>query len=68
MGSSTGNMLVDDSQALEDIFSQCPVLIATHCEDNPTIERNMIEARRRYPEGDIPVSEHPIIRFRRGLL
>ena len=62
MGSSTGNMLVDDSQALEDIFSQCPVLIATHCEDNPTIERNMAEARRRYPEGDIPVSEHPIIR------
>ena len=62
MGSSTGNMLVDDSQALENIFSQCPVLIATHCEDNPTIERNMAEARQRYPKGDIPVSEHPIIR------
>jgi len=62
MGSSTGNMLVNDSQALEDIFSQCPVLIATHCEDNPTIERNMAEVRRRYPEGDIPVSEHPHIR------
>jgi dihydroorotase len=62
MGSSTGNMLVNDSQALEDIFSQCPVLIATHCEDNPTIERNMAEVRQRYPEGDIPVSEHPHIR------
>ena len=62
MGSSTGNMLVDDSQALEDIFSECPVLIATHCEDNPTIERNMAEVRRQYPEGDIPVSEHPHIR------
>jgi dihydroorotase len=55
-------MLVNDSQALEDIFSQCPVLIATHCEDNPTIERNMAEVRQRYPEGDIPVSEHPHIR------
>ena len=62
MGSSTGNMLVDDSQALEEIFAQCPVLIATHCEDNPTIERNLAEARQRYPEGNIPISEHPHIR------
>ena len=62
MGSSTGNLLVDDSQALEEIFAQCPVLIATHCEDNPTIERNLAEARRRYPEGNIPTSEHPHIR------
>jgi dihydroorotase len=62
MGSSTGNLLVDDSQALEEIFAQCPVLIATHCEDNPTIERNLAEARRRYPEGNIPISEHPHIR------
>ena len=62
MGSSTGNLLVDDSQALEEIFAQCPVLIATHCEDNPTIERNLAEARQRYPEGNIPISEHPHIR------
>ena len=62
MGSSTGNLLVDDSQALEEIFTQCPVLIATHCEDNQTIARNLAEARRRYPEGNIPTSEHPHIR------
>ena len=41
MGSSTGNMLVDNPEALERIFAESPVLIATHCEDTPTINRNL---------------------------
>ena len=41
MGSSTGNMLVDSREALEKIFAKSPILIATHCEDSPTINRNL---------------------------
>jgi len=62
MGASTGNLLVDDDDALESIFSECPMLIATHCEDSPTINRNLAEVRKKYPDGKIPVSEHPNIR------
>ena len=43
MGSSTGNMLVDDSAILERIFSESKVLIATHCEDEETIQKNTAE-------------------------
>lgn len=61
MGASTGNMLVDDPAALEKIFATAPVLIATHCEDSPTIRSNEAEFRKRY--GDhVPMSAHPLIR------
>ncbi|CAI8007172.1 Dihydroorotase [Geodia barretti] len=61
MGSSTGNMLVDDERTLEAIFANAPLLVATHCEHTPTILANEARARERY--GDrIPFSEHPRIR------
>ena len=61
MGSSTGNMLVDDEGTLEAIFANAPLLVATHCEHTPTILANERRARERY--GDrIPFSEHPRIR------
>ena len=61
MGSSTGNMLVDDEKTLEGIFSECPMLIATHCEDEATVRANTATAIQQYGD-DIPISEHPIIR------
>lgn len=61
MGSSTGNMLVDDEATLNGIFSEARTVIATHCENTPRIERLTQEALARYGE-DIPVSEHPNIR------
>lgn len=61
MGSSTGNMLVDNEKTLDGIFSQCPMLIATHCEDEATISANTAAAIQRFGD-DIPISEHPIIR------
>ena len=62
MGASTGNLLVDDDDALESIFAECPILIATHCEDSPTINRNLAQMKKKYSDGNIPVSEHPNIR------
>jgi dihydroorotase len=61
MGSSTGNMLVDNHSVLEKIFSQSPVLIATHCEDEATIKKNSEIFRQKYGE-DLPVKYHPEIR------
>lgn len=61
MGSSTGNMLVDDRETLEGLFKECPMLIAAHCEDESTIRANLAEFNRRYGE-DIPISAHPLIR------
>jgi dihydroorotase len=61
MGSSTGNMLVDNAQTLEAIFSKCSMLIAVHCEDEATIRANTVLFREKYGE-DIPVSCHPLIR------
>lgn len=61
MGSSTGNMLVDNEQTLRNIFSKTPMLIATHCEDEGTIRRNTAAFKEKYGE-DIPFSAHPIIR------
>jgi dihydroorotase len=61
MGSSTGNMLVDNTQTLENIFRNVPMLIATHCEDEATIRKNQQEHIDKYGE-DIPISAHPIIR------
>ena len=61
MGSSTGNMLVDDKNALENIFKNAQMIIATHCEDEETIRKNMSEAIGQYGE-DIPFDMHPVIR------
>jgi dihydroorotase len=61
MGSSTGNMLVDNENTLEDIFSNCPMLIATHCEDEETILSNSLDYRERFGD-NVPISAHPLIR------
>ena len=61
MGSSTGNMLVDDHVMLENIFSRVPALIAVHCEDETVIRKNMELFRAKYGE-DVPVACHPAIR------
>lgn len=61
MGASTGNLLVDDPKALERIFSQTPTLVATHCEDTPTIKANEAKMRARYGQ-DVPMTAHPYIR------
>lgn len=61
MGSSTGNMLVDNPTTLENIFSNSPMLVATHCEDEATIRANLQHYKELYGE-DIPVTMHPIIR------
>ncbi len=61
MGSSTGNMLVDQEATLEKLFSTVPMLIATHCEDEATVRRNMASHVEKYGE-HIPISAHPIIR------
>ena len=61
MGSSTGDMLVDRRDVLEKIFAQSPTLIATHCEDEETIQKNLEQARKMYGE-DVPISQHPVIR------
>ena len=61
MGSSTGNMLVDDERALAAIFAETPCLIAAHCEDEATIRRNT----NRYlalQVDDLPMYYHPLIR------
>jgi len=61
LGSSTGNMLVDDEKILEQIFSKSPLLIAVHCEDEETIQKNLQEYTERFGD-DIPIEEHPNIR------
>lgn len=67
MGSSTGNMLVDDRQVLEAIYSQVPFLIATHCEDEETIRRNLEVFKRQHGERVTP-DMHPLIRSVEGCL
>ncbi len=61
MGSSTGNMLVDNEKTLESIFSTAPMLIATHCEDEETIRLNMEAFKEKYGENIRP-EMHPLIR------
>jgi dihydroorotase len=61
MGSSTGNMLVDNKETLEGLFSNVSMLIATHCEDEQTIQRNLQDAKEKYGE-NIPIEQHPVIR------
>lgn len=61
MGSSTGNMLVDDEKTLSAIFAETPTLISTHCEDEATIQHN-IQHYRALLSDDIPIQYHPLIR------
>ena len=61
MGSSTGNMLVDNPNTLEQIFKHAKLLIAVHCEDEETIKSNLASYIKQYGD-DIPVAFHPIIR------
>jgi dihydroorotase len=61
LGSSTGNMLVDNEEVLERIFSSTPLLIAVHCEDETTIKNNLEKFKAEYGE-NIPVSAHHLIR------
>ena len=61
LGSSTGNMLVDDPDVLEKIFSSTDMVISVHCEDEATIRKNTQEFKDKYGD-DIPVKYHPIIR------
>ena len=61
LGSSTGNMLVDNEEVLEKIFSSTPMLIAVHCEDETTIKNNLEKYKAEYGE-DIPVQVHHLIR------
>ncbi|WP_370280094.1 dihydroorotase [Pontibacterium sp.] len=61
MGASTGNLLVDDPKALDLIFRDCPILIATHCEDSRMIDANAERISAQYG-GKVPVEMHPVIR------
>lgn len=61
MGSSTGNMLVDNTEVLSDLFKECRMLIATHCEDEAIIRENMKNFLGKYGE-DVPMECHPKIR------
>ncbi len=61
LGSSTGNMLVDDEGVLEKIFSNTEMVISAHCEDEGTIRRNLALFKEQYGE-DIPIGLHPKIR------
>lgn len=61
LGSSTGNMLVDNPKVLENIFKSTKLLISVHCEDEATIQKNFQEHLEKYGD-DIPVKCHPIIR------
>lgn len=61
MGSSTGNMLVDNHNSLERIFAEVPLMIVTHCEDEATIQKN-IQYYKKLLGAEIPVKYHPLIR------
>jgi len=61
MGSSTGDMLVDDPAALEEVFSRVKALIAVHCEVDPMIKENTARYKEKYGD-DIPVTMHHLIR------
>ncbi|NDV47831.1 dihydroorotase [Paludibacter sp. 221] len=61
MGSSTGNMLVDNEDTLSALFAEIPFLIAAHCEDEQTIQNNIAYYRAKLGD-DIPIQYHPLIR------
>jgi dihydroorotase len=61
MGSSTGNLLVDNEKTLEGFFSRFPSLIAAHCESEPIIRKNLADYKERYGD-NVPMEFHPLIR------
>tara|TARA_B100000497_G_scaffold55940_1_gene63982 strand:- start:26962 stop:28305 length:1344 start_codon:yes stop_codon:yes gene_type:complete len=61
LGSSTGNMLVDNPKVLEEIFSKTNLLISVHCEDEKTIKNNLEKYLKEFGDG-IPIEMHPKIR------
>ena len=61
LGSSTGNMLVDNEEVLRKIFSSTDLVISVHCEDEPTIRKNLADHIEEYGD-DIPIDKHPVIR------
>lgn len=67
MGASTGDMLVDDPEALERLFVHAPLIMVTHCEHTPTIRDNEARAKAQYGE-NVPMSEHPHIRSAQACL
>ncbi|WP_128548563.1 dihydroorotase [Larkinella soli] len=67
MGSSTGNMLVDNTNVLEEVFRQSPMLIATHCEDEATVRADAARYRQEYGE-NAPARIHPLVRSEEACL
>jgi dihydroorotase len=63
MGSSTGNMLVDNENALKELFARTSLIIAAHCEDESIIRKNTGIYKKKYGE-DVPFEMHPLIRSR----
>lgn len=61
MGSSTGDMLVDEKKILEGIFKESPTIVATHCEEEAVVRANMAAAKERWGE-NVPIDQHPLIR------
>lgn len=66
MGSSTGNMLVDNAYILEEIFKHSPTIIATHCEDEETIKNNLEQYLAKYGKDGLSAIHHPLIRNEEG--
>ncbi|AWV97750.1 dihydroorotase [Arcticibacterium luteifluviistationis] len=66
MGSSTGNMLVDNENTLSKVFSSFPSLIATHCEDEATVRNNFEKFKTEYENKEIPYDIHALIRNEEG--
>lgn len=61
LGASTGDMLVDNPEALDKLFEHAPVIVLTHCEDSPMIWENEAAARKKFGD-NVPFGEHPAIR------
>ena len=61
LGSSTGNMLVDNEEVIEKIFLNTEMVISAHCEDETTIKNNLAKYKEKYGD-DIPTQFHPLIR------
>ena len=67
MGSSTGDMLVDNEQTLDQIFGNTPMLVAVHCEYEATVQKNLADQMEKYGD-DIPIELHPVIRSREACI
>lgn len=62
LGSSTGNMLVDNQNSLEELFENSPFVITAHCEDESRIKANTLKYKEVYPNNNAPASIHPLVR------